>query len=371
MKALASLPKEISPAAPPQPSSKRFSLLLGTEAEALSPPLPTTTVETTTAETTTGEAATANATVVEATTVETTTAETTADEATTVATTTGQAATSETTTPETTAGQAATSETTTAATTTGEATTAETTTVEALTEKIQASPRAEPGPVDESPGQAGVMAPAFSFYGLYPLWEGTGNMLGHRRVFMGNNWFGVGFAQRFSLGLRPTSFFFRAPNVDFKALLYARDNLKVSMQLAPSLILPGASKSFTTTNFVSRFDDNNHHLWLLPLSAHASWKLFEELSLHASLTALGAFGKQVPNAQFSVGLTVFAEFIAWDNHSLRLHLGEIGFWHHDFAMLGASYRLHWEWLEIQVGYFYRLTPDGNQGGALIALGVLL
>ncbi|MCL2626351.1 MAG: hypothetical protein FWD46_06015, partial [Cystobacterineae bacterium] len=213
--------------------------------------------------------------------------------------------------------------------------------------------------------------PGFSFYGLYPLWEATGNMLEHRRVFIGNNWFAVGFAHRFSLGIRPTSFFFRVPNVDFKALIYEREHLKVSMQLAPSLVLPGASNSFTTTNFTSRFDDNHHYLWLLPLSANASWQLLDELSLHASLTALGAFGKQLPNFQVTLGLTVFAEFMAWKHHSFMLHLGEIGFWDHDIAIIGASYRFHWKWIEAQLGYFYRFSPNGNQGGALIALGVLL
>ncbi|MCL2315224.1 MAG: hypothetical protein FWC28_08255 [Proteobacteria bacterium] len=231
-------------------------------------------------------------------------------------------------------------------------------------------PPAPPQTTELAP-QANSMAPGFSFYGLYPLWENTGNMLGHRRIFIGNNWLAVGFAHRFSLGLRPTSFFFRVPNFDFKALVYERAQLKVSMQLAPSLVLPGASTSFTTNNFVSRFDDNHHYLWLLPLSANASWQLLDELCLHASLTALGAFGKQVPNLQVTLGLTVFAEFMAWKYHSLMLHLGETGFWNHDLAMLGASYRFHWKWIEAQLGYFYRFSVNGNQGGFLIALGVLL
>jgi hypothetical protein len=215
------------------------------------------------------------------------------------------------------------------------------------------------------------VASGSSFYGLYPLWETTGNMLGHRRVFIGTNWLAVGFAQRFSIGIRPVSFFFRVPNADFKALVFERDNLKVSMQLAPSLVLPGASESFTSTNFVSRFDNGNHQLWLLPLSANASWHILDELCLHASLTALGTLGKHVPNLQVTLGLTVFAEFIAWENHSFMLHLGEVGFWHHNLSILGASYRFHWKWLEAQLGYFYRFSPDGNQGGPLIALGVLL
>jgi hypothetical protein len=252
-----------------------------------------------------------------------------------------------------------------------EATSVETTTKSAktTTKECPASQPVEATPPESN--QTNSMASGSSFYGLYPLWESTGNMLGHRRVFIGTNWLALGFAQRFSIGIRPVSFFFRVPNADFKALVFERNNLKVSMQLAPSLILPGASESFTSTNFVSRFDDANHHLWLLPLSANASWHILDELCLHASLTALGTLGKHVPNLQVTFGLAVFAEFMAWKNHSFMLHLGEIGFWNHDLSIVGASYRFHWKWLEAQLGYFYRFSPDGNQGGPLIALGVLL
>ena len=246
-----------------------------------------------------------------------------------------------------------------------EATSAEATVVETTSEEAPAPQPAKLTPPENS------RASGFAFYGLYPLWEGTGNMLEPRRIYIGNNWLALGFAQRFSVGIRPVSFFFRVPNAEFKALVYARDTLKVSMQLAPSLVLSGASESFTSSTFVSRFDNGHHHLWLLPLSANASWQLLEEFCLHASLTALGTLGKHVPNLQLTFGFTAVAEFMAHENHSLMLHFGEVGFWHHALAMLGASYRLHWKWLNAQLGYFYRLSPDGNQGGPLIALGALL
>lgn len=235
------------------------------------------------------------------------------------------------------------------------------------TEETPSSPPTAPPP----PPELSQKNSGFSFYGLYPLWESTGNMLGHRRFFVGTNWLAAGFARRFSLGIRPLGFFFRNPNVDFKTLVYEGYRFNLSLQLAPSLVLPEASSSFSSSNFTSRFDDNHRSLWLLPLSANVSWQILDELCLHSSLTTLGAFGKRVPNLQISLGLTVFAEFMPLENHALLLHVGEIGFWHHDFAMLGASYRFHWKGVEAQLGYFYRFSRDGNQGGPLFSLGILL
>ena len=45
------------------------------------------------------------------------------------------------------------------------------------------------------------------------------------------------------------------------------------------------------------------------------------------------------------GTTVVAEFLAFQRHTFRAHMGEVGDWIHDFNMLGASYCYRRNWFE--------------------------
>ena len=74
----------------------------------------------------------------------------------------------------------------------------------------------------------------------------------------------------------------------------------------------------------------------------------------------------------AIDLTDYAgEFKARARHSMLLHAGDVGFWNHDFSMLGASYRYHNSWMEFRIGYFYRIRSEGMQSSPLIGVGFVI
>ena len=73
----------------------------------------------------------------------------------------------------------------------------------------------------------------------------------------------------------------------------------------------------------------------------------------------------------TAGYSAVAELNPHGRHALSLHGGEVGFWAHDLAVAGASYRYRNGWMELRLGYFYRFSKSGGQSAPLAAFGVLL
>lgn len=211
---------------------------------------------------------------------------------------------------------------------------------------------------------------AFSMVGFYPLWENTGSVLGHRQAQIGTGYFELGLFGRVQVGVRPQQFLFRSPNAHGKVQLLAQGELELSAHLEVLVLLPGATSVFTSSNFVSRLDNTRGELWVVPVGTTLSWFPASFAALHTTLSVLGVAGKDQP-LYASLGLSSVLELRARQNHALLLHLGEVGFWRHDLFLVGVSYRLNIDWFAAQIGYFYRLAPDGRQASPLLSLGATL
>ena len=218
----------------------------------------------------------------------------------------------------------------------------------------------QPPPNDEAPASA--VTP------LYPLWEDTGRVLGHRRLYLGSSHLELGLLDRAQVGVRPQPFLFRAPNVHAKLRLLERGPLSVAAQLEVVVFLPGASEAFVSSNYVSRLDNTGLTVTVVPLSTSASYALRPWLHLHATATLAGIFDNGPLQERVVPGLTFVAEALALERHSVSAHLGEVGFWDHDQAVLGLSYRYRLGWFEARAGYFYRFMESGNQHSPLFAVG---
>ncbi|WP_224241017.1 hypothetical protein [Hyalangium gracile] len=206
---------------------------------------------------------------------------------------------------------------------------------------------------------------------LYPLWENTGRVLPHKGLYLGtsNAEFGLfGVAQ---LGVHPLSFVFRAPNIHAKLRLLATERLAVAAHAEVLVFLPGSGEAFTSSNYISRLDTRDILLTVVPVGTTASYQVFPWLYLHGTATVMGMFDNGPYRNRLVVGTNLVAEFLAFKHHSVRAHASEVGFWDHDFNMLGASYCYRRGWFEAQVGYFYRFFEDGRQTSPLLALGIYL
>jgi hypothetical protein len=215
---------------------------------------------------------------------------------------------------------------------------------------------------------ARAQAPASATTPLYPLWEDTGRILGHRQLYLGSSHLELGLLDRAQVGVRPLSFLFRTPNVHAKLRLLERGSLSIAAQAELVVFLPGASEAFISSNYVSRLDNTGLRVTVLPLSTSASYALRPWLHLHATATLAGIFDNGPLQERVVPGLTFVAEALALERHSLFAHLGEVGFWDHDQAVLGLSYRYRLAWFELRAGYFHRFMEDGNQGSPLLSVG---
>jgi hypothetical protein len=86
---------------------------------------------------------------------------------------------------------------------------------------------------------------------------------------------------------------------------------------------------------------------------------------------MGVFGLSEQSARVTLGYFVNLELLAARRHGFVVHLGEVGFWDHDFVAVGASYRLNFRALELRVGYLYRRSANGGQGSPLLSAAVRL
>jgi hypothetical protein len=226
-----------------------------------------------------------------------------------------------------------------------------------------AAPAAQATPADEAP------SPALT--ALYPLWENTGHVLGHQRLYLGTSNVEFGLFSMIQVGVRPLSFLFRTLNAHGKVRLLARERLSVAAHAEVLVFLPGASEAFISSNYISRLDTRDVVLTVVPVGATASYAATPWLYLHGTPTVMGIFDNGPYRNSLVFGTTLVAEVLAFQRHSFRAHAGEVGFWEHDFHLLGASYRYRRSWFEVQVGYFYRFMRDGGQGNPILALGAYL
>lgn len=221
----------------------------------------------------------------------------------------------------------------------------------------------EPAPAEEPP------TPALT--AMYPLWENTACVLGHRRLYLGTSDAEIGLFDVAQVGARPLSFLFRTLNAHGKVRLLSRERLSVAAHAEVLVFLPGASEAFVSSNYISRLDTEDILLTVVPVGATASYAVTPWFYVHGTATVMGIFDNGPYRERLVLGTTVVGELLAFQHHSFRAHVGEVGFWNHDFNILGASYRYRRSWFEAQIGYFYRFMRDGRQASPLIALGAYL
>ncbi|ADO68911.1 uncharacterized protein STAUR_1107 [Stigmatella aurantiaca DW4/3-1] len=206
---------------------------------------------------------------------------------------------------------------------------------------------------------------------LYPLWENTGFLLPHRGLYVGSSQAELGLFDVAQVGVHPLFFVFRTLNAHAKVRLLSDERLSVAAHAEVLVFLPGAGEAFVSSNYVSRLDTSDSLLTVVPVGATASYALTSWLYLHGTATVMGMLDHGPFENRAVLGTTGVAEVLALQHHSVSLHLGEVGFWNHDFASLGGSYRYRRSWFELKLGYFYRFMEDGRQGSPLLAVGAYL
>jgi hypothetical protein len=238
----------------------------------------------------------------------------------------------------------------------------------AAADKDKAPAAPAPAPAEAAPPDE---EPTSSLTALYPLWENTGHILGHRRLFLGTSNAEFGLFDKVQVGVHPLFYLFRTLNLHGKVRLLSRERLSVAAHAEILYFLPGASEAFVSSNYVSRIDTRDVQLTVVPVGTSASYAVTSWFYLHGTATVAGIFDNGPFRERLVLGTTVVAEVLALQRHSLALHAGEVGFWNHDFGTLGASYRYRRSWFELKLGYFFRFMKDGRQGSPLFSLGAYL
>ncbi len=206
--------------------------------------------------------------------------------------------------------------------------------------------------------------------GFYPLWENTGLIQPARQLFVATTGVQFGFENNGHVGLMPLSYIYRTPNLYFKYRLMTDPDRRWQLAIQGNLyyILQGGARSMFSPVYTSRLDNSDFSFALVPVALSGTYLVKDWWVLHATLTELGIFGGGLQNG-VETGLSAVSEFRVTDGSSLLFHLGEVGFWSHDFWYTGASYRYHSEGgFELRLGYFYRMFTMGAQSGALVGAG---
>jgi hypothetical protein len=208
--------------------------------------------------------------------------------------------------------------------------------------------------------------------GFHPIWENTANIERHQEAYIGTNGAHYGILDRMQLGVQPVNFIYRSPNIYGKVRLLDTGDWHFATQVGAFYLMSEASRAFFSPMYSSRLDNPDFSVMLVPVSAIASTRVSDWLEVHQTLTGLTVYSPQgalKPMTYFGYAGT--AEFKTRERHSMLLHASEVGFWNHDFSLLGISYRYHNTWMELRVGYFYRMRPEGMQSSPLIGFGFLI
>ncbi len=206
----------------------------------------------------------------------------------------------------------------------------------------------------------------FSVNGLYPLWEASGRTLGLQQAYIGTSHIQVGLGKRIQIGLRPIPYPFGAPNAHGRFGIIQKESFHLAAQGEVMVLFPGAGNSFASSNFKSRINNWAKSYLVVPVSVAASWQPLNWLQLNQTLTLLSVFGLSEVSARVTLGYFVNLELVPLRRHGFLAHFGEVGFWDHDFLVIGASYRLNYRSLELRIGYLYRRSVDGGQGSPLFS-----
>jgi hypothetical protein len=218
---------------------------------------------------------------------------------------------------------------------------------------------------------AAADVPPAAVSGLYPLWEDTGVILGHREAQVGWAFAGVGLLDRAQVGARLSSFVVRVPNLGVKVSLLRRPWLDVAARAAAFVYLPGATSSFTSENYSPAWENRDFTVVAAPLSLVTTVRPAPWFAIHHTATALATIAGGPVDDGVTVGNYVSAEVSGWRRHAFALHGGELGLWDHEQWLFGASYRLSLGWFRASCGYVYRKSDGGVQGQPLIDVGVSL
>jgi hypothetical protein len=211
-----------------------------------------------------------------------------------------------------------------------------------------------------------------STQGFYPIWESTAYVESHRDAYVGTNGADFGIGNVVQVGVQPVNFIYRTPNVFAKIRLFDKEDWQFSTQVGAYYLLDQASRAFFSAMYSSRLDNPDYNVMMFPASMIASRDISDWLEIHQTLTALTLHSPTGPlKTQVTFGYSIVAELKAKARHSVLLHAGEIGFWNHDFALLGTSYRYHNTWMEFRLGYFYRMRPGALQSSPLLGFGFYL
>lgn len=207
--------------------------------------------------------------------------------------------------------------------------------------------------------------------GFYPVWENTGNVEKGGQIRLGLSDAEVGIADRAQVGMNPVVFAYRIPNGYLKINLGRTGVFKWSAQTGFYYLLEQASRSSMSPMYVSRLDNPDFTMLLIPTSLNNTVAVFDWLELHQSFTLLPEINSgRLANKVFG-GYSVVAELLPQGRHGLLFHLGEVGIWEHDFSLVGASYRYRNAWMEFRLGYFYRIQKVGTQSAPLASISFLL
>lgn len=208
--------------------------------------------------------------------------------------------------------------------------------------------------------------------GFYPLWESTGYVQPEKELFASTIGVQYGFENEGHVGVMPVSYLYRTPNFYVKHRLMTDPNNRWQLAVQANLyyVLRGAARSLFSPVYTSRLDNSDFGFVMLPVALAGSYALKNWWLLHGTFTAMGIFGGGMQNGVES-GLSLVSEFRAFESQSLLLHLGEVGFWSHDFWYTGVSYRYRSDSFEFRLGYFYRTFVLGTQSGPMISVGFLL
>jgi len=202
--------------------------------------------------------------------------------------------------------------------------------------------------------------------GLYPLWEASGHTLERNQAYVGTSHIQVGLGRKIQIGLRPIPFPFGSPNIHGRFGILTKEDFHLALQSEVMILLPGAGNSFASSNFKSRINNWAESYLVVPVALAASWQPLNWLQLNQTLTVMGVFGLSDPSARVTLGYFVNLELVPLRRHGFVVHLGEVGFWDHDFFVLGASYRLNFRGFELRLGYAYRRSVDGGQGAPMLS-----
>lgn len=207
--------------------------------------------------------------------------------------------------------------------------------------------------------------------GFYPIWENTGAVEAHRKIRVGTTGAHFGIGNRAHVGVQPVNFVYRTPNGYAKFLLLDQDGWNVSAQVGAYVLLKQASRAFFSPMYSSRLSNPDHSIVLLPVQLSGTKTLADWFRLHATASVLGMRGGGNIEDDSTLGAFLTGELLASKRNSLLLHLGAAGAIERDFKMAGASYRYQGSFVELRLGYFYRIRRQGVQSSPLIGFGVSL